>query len=237
MIKQSLLLIFPVLSLSLLIPVSAVFSQQVQAENFTLQGSLKIYKKGGKKTLRRFDNAVVYLEGISASVPEQLAEVDQRKKKFHPRLLPVVQGQTVRFYNWDKVEHNVFSTEEKNSFDLGRYPREDFRDRPYVDPGLYKIYCNIHKAMILDILVVPSRYYAVTNKKGEYQIKNVPAGEYTLKAWHIYGGSAELPIAVKQDTNFEEIILNSTRVVHDIKNHLNKFGKKYKRSGSRYRGK
>jgi len=236
MIKRLLLLIFPVLSLSLIVPVSVFFSQSALAENFTLQGSLKIYKKGGKKTLRHFDNAVVYLEGVSMSAAEQLVEVDQRKKKFLPRLLPVVQGQIVRFNNMDRVEHNVFSTEEKNSFDLGRYPKEDFRDRPYFEPGSYKIYCNIHKAMILDILVVPNRFYAATNKKGEFQIKNVPAGKYTLKAWHIYGGSAELPIVVKQDTKLEQLILNSTRVVREIKNHLNKYGKKYKRSGSRYRG-
>ncbi len=236
MIKRLLLLIFPVLSLSLIVPVSVFFSQSALAENFTLQGSLKIYKKGGKKTLRHFDNAVVYLEGVSMSAVEQLVEVDQRKKKFLPRLLPVVQGQIVRFNNMDRVEHNVFSTEEKNSFDLGRYPKEDFRDRPYFEPGSYKIYCNIHKAMILDILVVPNRFYAATNKKGEFQIKNVPAGKYTLKAWHIYGGSAELPIVVKQDTKLEQLILKSTRVVREIKNHLNKYGKKYKRSGSRYRG-
>jgi hypothetical protein len=31
--------------------------------------------------------------------------------------------------------------------------------------------------------VVATPYYAVTDKDGNYEIKNVPAGKYTLKTW------------------------------------------------------
>jgi hypothetical protein len=82
--------------------------------------------------------------------------------------------------------------------------------------------------MILDIMVVPNRYFAHTDKKGRYNIPDVPAGEYLLKAWHIYGGSVELPISVQQDTNLPELSLNSTRVVRELEAHLNKDGEKYR---------
>jgi len=228
MSKQKQNYVFSVVAFSLLFLATAIFSNEALAENHSIAGSLKIFKKGGKKTLRRFDNAVVYLDGISTPAPAEPVAIDQRKKKFKPRICPVIKGQVVRFYNMDRVEHNVFSTEEKNTFDLGRYPKEEYRDQPYNDLGLYKVYCNIHKKMILDILVVPNRYFALTDKKGQYYIPDVPAGEYVLKAWHIYGGSVELPISVKQDTNLPQLSLNSTRVVRDLEAHLNKKGEKYR---------
>jgi len=226
--KQKQRQFYSAITLSLLFLATAGFSKVALAENYSLQGSLKIFKKGGKKALWNFDNAVVYLEGVSTPAPAEPIGIDQRKKKFQPRIRPVIKGQVVRFYNMDRVEHNVFSTEEKNTFDLGRYPKEEYRDQPYNDLGLYKVYCNIHKKMILDILVVPNRYFAVTDKKGKYHIPDVPAGEYVLKAWHIYGGSVELPISVKQDTNLPELSLNSTRVVRELEAHMNKDGEKYK---------
>lgn len=233
-ISAGLIPIYAFIAISSLIFSSAV-SADITGEQFSVNGNVEVYKKGGKKRLRNFNNTVVFLEGNSDPALNEFAEVDQKRKKFNPRILPVVKGQVVRFYNRDRVEHNVFSTEEKNSFDLGRYPKEDYRDRRYNETGLYKIYCNIHKAMILDVLVVPNRYFARTDKKGNFVISGVPAGEYTLKAWHIYGGSYEMPITVSNDLRVENVSLISTRVVREIKNHLNKSGEKYRNTvGSRY---
>jgi hypothetical protein len=33
------------------------------------------------------------------------------------------------------------------------------------------------------IVVAPTPYFAVTDKDGNYDIKNVPPGKYTLKTW------------------------------------------------------
>jgi hypothetical protein len=33
------------------------------------------------------------------------------------------------------------------------------------------------------VVVVPTPYFAVTDKDGNFEIKNVPAGKYTLKTW------------------------------------------------------
>lgn len=220
---------------SVLMLVATDVSQPAEAESFTLQGEVKVFKKGGKRILKRFDNAVVYLEGVSTPAPAEPVAIDQRKKKFLPRICPVIKGQVVRFYNMDKVEHNVFSTDKKNTFDLGRYPKEHYRDQVYDKLGLYKVYCNIHKAMILDLLVVPNKYYTLTDKRGQYKIANIPAGDYVLKALHIYGGSAELPVAVKNNVIMPTLTLNSTRVVRELRNHLNKYGKKYKKRAGNYR--
>ena len=33
------------------------------------------------------------------------------------------------------------------------------------------------------VVVVATPYFAVTDKEGNFEIKNVPAGHYTLKTW------------------------------------------------------
>src|SRR6266567_3755314 len=33
------------------------------------------------------------------------------------------------------------------------------------------------------VVVVPTPYFAVTDKDGNFEIKNIPAGKYTLKTW------------------------------------------------------
>ncbi len=34
------------------------------------------------------------------------------------------------------------------------------------------------------VVVVETPYYGITDEDGNYTIKNVPAGNYTLKIWH-----------------------------------------------------
>ena len=43
--------------------------------------------------------------------------------------------------------------------------------------------CNVHPEMSGYVVVAATPYFAVTDKDGNYEIKNVPAGKYTLKTW------------------------------------------------------
>jgi len=38
--------------------------------------------------------------------------------------------------------------------------------------------------MNAELFVVPHPYYAVTDENGKFELSNVPAGEYTVVAWH-----------------------------------------------------
>jgi len=52
-------------------------------------------------------------------------------------------------------------------------------------PGLVNLKCNGgHTWMNAELFVVPHPYYAVTDETGKFELSNVPAGEYTLVAWH-----------------------------------------------------
>lgn len=205
----------------------------------SVSGQIEVLKKGGRKSLDSASYALVYLTANNTSLktepPASPVIVNQKKKRFFPRLMPLVKGQTVHFYNQDELEHNVFSTEEKNSFDLGRYAKGDFRPVTYSENGNYKVYCNIHQKMILDIVVLDNHYFAVTDEAGKFSIDHVPNGDYQLNVWHIYGGEATQTISIAdQPLVLAGMAVTSTKVVREVQKHSNKFGKKYKKKG-RYR--
>ena len=47
----------------------------------------------------------------------------------------------------------VFSLSRGASFDLGRYPRGESRERTFTRPGLVKVYCHLHSQMSATIVV------------------------------------------------------------------------------------
>lgn len=205
-----------------------------------INGNVEVMKKGGRSALDSFEYTLVYLTAkgdkplVSQASDEAIA-INQQEKRFFPRLMPIVKGQTVEFFNLDELDHNVFSTEQKNSFDLGRFPKGDSRKVVYSQNGQYKVYCNIHQKMILDIVVLDNHYFAVSDEQGAFTIDKVPKGEYQLNFWHIYGGEKVIDITVTDDTlslPTEQIV--STKVVREIQKHKNKHGKKYRKKG-RYR--
>jgi hypothetical protein len=97
--------------------------------------------------------------------------------------------------------------------------------------GVYKVYCDIHKAMMLDVVVLDSPYYAVTNDEGVFSIEEAPAGSHKLEVWHIYGGRHTQDIAVHgEPIVLEPITVTSTVVTRDLTEHLNKKGRAYPKS-------
>src|SRR5262249_24639011 len=51
-----------------------------------------------------------------------------------------------------------------------------------------KIQCNIHGWMWASVRVFDHPYFAITNEKGEYEIKDAPVGKFRIFVWHSSGG-------------------------------------------------
>jgi len=132
--------------------------------------------------------AVVYLETAPAAALESReparASMDQRNETFVPHVLAVDTGAVVDFPNNDTTYHNVFSLSKIKKFDLGRYARGKSKSVLFDRPGVIRIFCDIHSHMSAFVLVFSHPYYATTTTDGRYRIDNVPAGTYTVSAWH-----------------------------------------------------
>jgi plastocyanin len=135
-------------------------------------------------------NIAVYVDTIpdkKFDAPKDHVVVDQNKMTFSPHVVSVQQGTTVDFLNSDAVGHNVYwpsvSGNKKLAHNLGTWPKGEKKPFQFNDVGTASLLCNVHPEMSGYVVVVPTPYFAVTDKDGNFEIKNIPAGKYSLKTW------------------------------------------------------
>lgn len=133
-------------------------------------------------------DAVVYVDAIPDKTfppPEAHVEVDQKNLVFTPHVLAVLKGTTVDFVNSDAVMHNVFSPDKCcERFNLGSWPQGQSRSYTFKSLCVATLLCKVHPEMEGFVVVVPTPWFAVTDKTGAYSIKDIPDGAYTVKVWH-----------------------------------------------------
>lgn len=152
-------------------------------------------------------DAVVAIEGLpkepakprDSKLKTPHAVLDQRDMKFVPRVLAVLVGTTVDFTNNDKTWHNVYSTSAPKKFDLGLYPPQKTRSTTFDKPGVVRILCNVHPAMEAFIVVKDHPLFAAAEKRGNYEIENVPLGKYAVEVWHPDFGAKKYPFELVRE--------------------------------------
>ena len=129
--------------------------------------------------------AVVYLRGgaTGGRTPPAVETMAQRDTAFATPVLMVQVGTTVEFPNGDPFFHNVFSYSQVQRFDLGRYPAGQTKSVMFEEPGIVKVYCEVHDFMRAAILVLENPYHTVVAADGSFSINDVPPGDYELVAW------------------------------------------------------
>ncbi|MCU1342307.1 MAG: hypothetical protein JWN92_1730 [Candidatus Acidoferrum typicum] len=160
------------------------------------------------------ENIAVYVEAIPGKkfdAPADHAVIDQRKMSFSPHVTVVVQGATVDFVNSDAVGHNVYwpsvGGNKKLTHNLGTWPKGEKKSFQFNDLGAAALLCNVHPEMNAFLVVVPTPYFAVTDSDGAYDIKDVPAGAYTLKTWSEDGKVTTQPVTVAAGTANADLIV------------------------------
>ena len=90
---------------------------------------------------------------ISGTVLSAELEVGQLNKQFTKKSLSVKVGDTVKFTNQDPFFHNIFSLSELKTFDLGSYPKGEFKTVTFDKKGKVEIECAIHPNMRMTVTV------------------------------------------------------------------------------------
>ena len=112
----------------------------------------------------------------------------------------------VDFPNSDETYHNVFSLSPVEPFDLGRYAAGRSKSVRFDQPGIVRVFCDIHSHMSAWVLVFGHRFFAITNEDGSYRIDGVPPGTYNVLVWHELFGSDSRSIRV--NGSGEDVELN-----------------------------
>ena len=105
-----------------------------------------------KKTLY-CASSILLLLIRATQVHAETFTVFQKNKQFVPVTLKIKIGDSVNFTNEDPFYHNVFSLSDTKSFDLGSFPKGQFKTVVFDKAGKVDVECAIHPNMHLVIQV------------------------------------------------------------------------------------
>lgn len=142
-------------------------------------------------------NAIIYVKNAGEGTSSATVKMDQRGLIFVPRVLPIQKGTTIEFKNSDPVGHNVF-TPDGDKYDLGTWPKGQTRKYTYKKTGVYRQLCKVHDDMIAFVVVLDTKYFAVSAKSGAFKLPPLPPGKYTLGVWHEKLTAQEITVEVEE---------------------------------------
>ena len=133
--------------------------------------------------------ALIYVkEGLPGSfpTPAEPVVINQTGCMYEPHVFGIQTGQKLEILNSDATLHNVNCQPKANKkFNIAQ-PTKGMKsvktfDQPEV-PVPFK--CNVHPWMTAYAGVFSHPFFAVSAADGSFSIKGLPAGTYTVEAWH-----------------------------------------------------
>ena len=138
------------------------------------------------------------LEGKKFPVPGEKKTIDQRGCTYHPHVFGMMANQQLEILNSDPLLHNIHALP-KNSpqFNMAQ-PKQGAKNvKTFPHPEvMVKFKCDVHSWMSAYAGVLEHPFYSVTDDKGSFEIKNLPAGEYDIEAWHEVYGAQTMHVTV-----------------------------------------
>jgi plastocyanin len=146
-------------------------------------------------------NVLVRLtKGVTGSYPppEKRALIDQTECMYRPRVQGIIAGQQISIKNSDQTLHNIHSYKGASTiFNQAEIPGMPPMVKQLDAAGqIVKFKCDVHPWMTGYIAVSTHPFFAVTDNDGGFTIADVPAGTYTVEAWHERFGTTTAEVTV-----------------------------------------
>jgi plastocyanin len=143
-------------------------------------------------------NAVVVLKGAKGTLKPGEVTFDQKGCDYIPHVLAFPAGSTVDIVNSDGILHNIHTYSTKNpSFNMAQPKFKKVIKQKVEQPEVIRVTCDAHGWMHGWWYVTDTPYYAVTDDKGDFTIKDVPPGNYTIEVWQEKLGTDDQKVDVK----------------------------------------
>jgi plastocyanin len=146
-------------------------------------------------------NVVVYVsDGLAPGTfqpPQQAAVFEQKGCQYKPHVLAMQANQKLDVVNSDATTHNIHpnpnNNREWNMTQPHGVPLEQTFAREEI---AIPVKCNVHPWMRGYIAVFKHPYFAVTDKNGSFDLKDLPPGTYTITAWQEKLGTKSQKVTV-----------------------------------------
>jgi plastocyanin len=153
----------------------------------------------------KLQNVFVYVkDGLGNKLypaPSTPVQLDQKGCRYVPHVIGVMIGQPVEFTNSDPTMHNIHTTAETPAnpeIDISQPPKGGTTQKVFAKPELMiPVRCNNHPWMNAFINVSPNPFYAVSDENGNFTIRGLPPGTYTLVADHEVLGQQTAQVTVE----------------------------------------
>jgi plastocyanin len=160
-------------------------------------------------------NVVIYVaDGLGDRTfepPQQPAVIEQKGCQYKPHVLALQANQKLDVVNDDQTTHNIHPMPNNNrewnkTQPHGMSVEETFPREEIAIP----VKCNVHPWMRGYIAVFKNPYFVVTDKEGNFDLKDLPSGTYTIKAWHEKLGTQSQKITIgANETKTLEFVFKS----------------------------
>jgi hypothetical protein len=149
-------------------------------------------------------NVFVYvksgLAGKTYEKPSTPVELDQQGCIYTPRVFGMQAKQMLVIKNNDDTLHNVHAmpaNPNNKEFNVGQPNKGMEAKKTFAAPEvMVKFKCDVHPWMSAYVGVLDHPFYATTGEDGSFSLKNLPAGEYVVAAWHEKYGAQEQAVKV-----------------------------------------
>jgi plastocyanin len=199
-------------------PDMCAVAQRIVSERIVIDAATK----GVKNVLVYLPRPTAVNDDAKKAVLAKPMEFDQKQCVFEPHVLGLMTGTTVTIKSSDPKSHNVNIKLKKTLFNqpIGagnpvKLPLQDAENTPGA------VVCDIHPWMTSWWMVLNHPYFAVTDEKGNYEIKNAPAGNQKVVVWQefVKGGgfvtpsSGEIVDIKANDTTPKDFTIDSGKLL------------------------
>lgn len=134
------------------------------------------------------ENVVVYVSDGLAShdfqPPQEPVTLEQKGCQYQPHVVAMQANQKLNIVNADDTTHNIHPSPNNNREFNMTQPHGMPLDHTFArEEVAIPVKCNVHPWMKGYIAVLKHPYFAVTDKNGGFELKNLPPGTYTITAW------------------------------------------------------
>jgi hypothetical protein len=149
-------------------------------------------------------NVFVYVkDGLGNYIydtPTTPAKIDQQNCRYHPHVFGMRVNQPLEIVNSDPTLHNIHAMPKGNAEFNNGQPIQGMKMTHTFSAKevMVPFKCDVHGWMNAYVGVLDHPYFATTEKDGKFELKDLPAGTYTIEAWHEKLGTQTASVTLGQ---------------------------------------